>query len=465
MLPRVEPTPVPGLRRIELDIRRDERGWFEESWQAEKFDSLGLGFFRPLQGNASSNLDRGVTRGFHAEPWSKLVTVLSGRVFSAWVDLREGPNWGKTHWSEIEPGVAYFVPKGVANSYQALEAKTTYSYLVDGIWKPGLTYPSIDLFDHELDIPWPIGQIDALTSPKDASNPPLFEARQKQITSWVVFGTGQVGKAMVQVHPGARQIGRSDLDFARATLEDLLDMIPVNSVVVNAAAYTAVDHCETPEGFERAMELNYQFPRMLALACRERSATLVHFSSDYVFDGQATQAYSEESTPSPRSRYGLSKLLGDLALRDCPHSYLIRTSWVFGSGKNFIETITSLARSRDRVTVVSDQIGRPTSASDLAAFTKHLVSTGQDFGTYNLTSEGSAISWFELARFAVSEMGMNPERIQPISTQAFGEGKKLATRPASGLLDLAKAKATGFMPTNWQLAVGQYLRELQSATP
>ena len=116
----VESTPIPGFLRLTLPVHGDNRGWFKENWQREKMVALGLPDFGPVQNNISFNDEVGVTRGIHAEPWDKYVSVATGKVFGAWVDLREGPSFGQVYTTIIEPDVAVYVPRGVGNSYQTL---------------------------------------------------------------------------------------------------------------------------------------------------------------------------------------------------------------------------------------------------------------------------------------------------------------------------------------------------------
>jgi dTDP-4-dehydrorhamnose 3,5-epimerase/reductase len=458
-LPSVEATPIPGLRRISLDIREDERGWFEETYQSEKFADLGLGFFRPVQANASHNLQVGVTRGFHAEPWSKLVTVTNGAVFSAWVDLRPGLTFGATHTAEIRPGTSFFVPKGVANSYQSLEAGTSYIYLVDGIWRPSLSYPSINLFDTSQAIEWPIPAGKASVSPKDLANPSSLKLAETQ-PEIVIFGSGQVSKALQIQFPSARVITRAYFDFGEATESQLGDLIPFDSIVVNAAAFTKVDLAETKGGFDEAMRINFDFPRKLALASKNKSATLIHYSSDYVFTGDASEPYTETETPKPRTKYGISKYLGDLSVDACAHAYIVRTSWVYGDGPNFIRAILGLARQGKPLEVVDDQLGRPTSAEQIAKFTAHLLDTHQDFGTYNLTGAGDVTSWHEVARTTLDAVGINTSSLAPKTSDEYAEGKNLADRPKFSVLDLRKVESTGFKPEDWKLGVQNYAKSL-----
>ena len=129
--PTVESTPIPGMVVVRLDVREDARGWFKENWQREKMVALGLPDFGPVQNNISFNAAAGATRGIHAEPWDKFVSVGTGRVFGAWVDLREGDSFGAVFTVEITPWVAGFlVPRGVGNAFQTLEDATSYTYLV-----------------------------------------------------------------------------------------------------------------------------------------------------------------------------------------------------------------------------------------------------------------------------------------------------------------------------------------------
>ena len=147
---KVQTTAIEGLLIVELDVHGDNRGWFKENWQREKMVAAGLPDFQPVQNNVSFNAEKGVTRGLHAEPWDKFVSVASGRVFGAWCDLREGSaTFGQLVTNEIGPDTAVFVPRGVANGFQALEP-CAYSYLVNDHWSPDaavsythLTLPTI----------------------------------------------------------------------------------------------------------------------------------------------------------------------------------------------------------------------------------------------------------------------------------------------------------------------------------
>jgi dTDP-4-dehydrorhamnose 3,5-epimerase len=169
----VRETAIPGFYEIDLVVHGDQRGWFKENYQRAKMEALGLPKFEIVQNNISFNAEAGVTRGLHAEPWEKFISVANGRVFGAWVDLRKGESFGKVLTLEITPEKAVFVPRGVANGYQTLETNVSYTYLVNAHWSPDARYLAVNLFDEQLGINWPITKDKAIVSEKDLVNPPL----------------------------------------------------------------------------------------------------------------------------------------------------------------------------------------------------------------------------------------------------------------------------------------------------
>ncbi len=172
---KVAKTNIPGFFVIDLAVHGDNRGWFKENYQAAKMQELGLPHFDVVQNNFSYNVERGVTRGLHAEPWEKFISVANGSVFGAWVDLRQGPSFGQTLTLEINPGKAVFVPRGVANGYQTLEENITYTYLVNAHWSPDAQYTFVNLFDPALGITWPIAKAESIISDKDTVHPLLTD--------------------------------------------------------------------------------------------------------------------------------------------------------------------------------------------------------------------------------------------------------------------------------------------------
>ena len=169
----VRETNIPGLLEIDLILHGDNRGWFKENYQKAKMEALGLPVFTIVQNNFSYNEEVGVTRGLHAEPWEKFISVANGKVFGAWVDMRKGDSFGQVFTTEITPDKAIFVPRGVANAYQTLVPKVTYTYLVNEHWSPEASYTFVNLFDPTLKINWPITRAEAITSEKDDAHPLL----------------------------------------------------------------------------------------------------------------------------------------------------------------------------------------------------------------------------------------------------------------------------------------------------
>ncbi|HEX5797339.1 MAG TPA: dTDP-4-dehydrorhamnose 3,5-epimerase family protein [Candidatus Saccharimonadales bacterium] len=170
---RVEESSIPGLYIVDLVLHGDERGWFKENYHKAKLEALGLPAFDIVQNNFSFNAETGVTRGMHAEPWEKFISLAGGKVFGAWIDLRAGAGFGKVFTHVITPDTAIFVPRGVANGYQTLEPNITYTYLVNDHWSPDAKYVSLSLFDPDTNIGWPIGRDKAIVSKKDQANPSL----------------------------------------------------------------------------------------------------------------------------------------------------------------------------------------------------------------------------------------------------------------------------------------------------
>lgn len=171
----VHETCIPGLLLVDLTVHGDARGWFKENYQRAKMMELGVPDLHAVQNNVSFNAQRGVTRGIHAEPWNKFISVASGCVFGAWVDLREGDTFGRVFTCTLDPSKAIYVPKGVGNSFQSLEDDTAYTYLVDAHWSAELKklYTFVNLADPQLAINWPIPLSEAIMSDADLHHPML----------------------------------------------------------------------------------------------------------------------------------------------------------------------------------------------------------------------------------------------------------------------------------------------------
>lgn len=463
-------TPIPDLVVLRLELHEDSRGWFKENWQRKKMLAAGLPDFGPVQNNMSLNAHRGATRGIHTEPWDKLVSVATGRVFAAWVDMREGPSFGEVYYLEMGPDTAVFVPRGVGNSYQALEDGTVYSYLVNDHWRPGISYPALHLGDAMCAIPWPIPLAEAEISEKDHANPTLDAVSAVPPKKTLIIGAnGQLGRALHDQFPRADLLDLvADPDRRVEALDasdpTALAAVPWRdyAVVLNAAAYTAVDAAEAPEGRVTAWTANATAPALLARAADEHGFTLVHYSSEYVFDG-TREFHTEDEPLSPLGVYAQSKAAGDVAVTTARRHYLLRTSWVVGEGRNFVRTMHDLANRGVSPAVVDDQVGRLTFTTELARATAHLLSTRAEFGTYNVTNGGESMTWFDVASEVYALSGRDRKDVTPTTTEAYGAGRKLAPRPQHSVLDLSKLERTGFVPEPASVVLSRYVEALSGS--
>lgn len=224
-------------------------------------------------------------------------------------------------------------------------------------------------------------------------------------------------------------------------------------VVVNAAAYTAVDDAESHR--EEAFAVNAEGPRLLARAAKRHGARLIHVSTDYVFDGRATTAYPEDAPLSPVSVYGQSKAAGEGALaEEYPEgSIIIRTAWLYGAhGGNFPKTMLRLARERDEISVVTDQIGQPTWSADLAQWIATLISSPIRHGIFHGTNAGQT-SWWGFARELFDQMGLDKESIVATTSAAY---PRPAPRPAWSVLGHDAWAAAGLpQPRPWEEALAE----------
>ena len=456
-LPALETTPIPGLVVLRLDLREDARGWFKENWQREKMVALGLPDFGPVQNNMSFNAKRGTTRGIHTEPWDKFVSVANGSAFGAWVDMREGETYGAVFTVELDPATAVFVPRGVGNSYQTLEDGVTYSYLVNEHWRPATAYPALDLADPTVAIPWPIPLDEAEISEKDLNNPRLDAAARMQPKKTLIIGCrGQLGRALQVDFPGSDLVDLDELDVTDAAAVAAWPWHEY-ALVLNAAAYTAVDAAETPDGRRTAWAANAGAPATLARLSREHGFTLVHYSSEYVFDGTAEE-HTEDEPLSPLGVYAQTKAAGDIAVATSPRHYLLRTSWVIGDGNNFVRTMKKLADNGVSPSVVGDQTGRLTFTAELSRATRHLLDVGAAPGTYNLSNGGPVLSWAEIAQAVFRLAGRDGADVTATTTAAyFADKPEASPRPLSSAMSLAKIEATGFVPEDATVALERYL--------
>lgn len=229
------------------------------------------------------------------------------------------------------------------------------------------------------------------------------------------------------------------------------------SLVYHCAAYTAVDAAED-EGKELNYAINVTGTENIAQACHKSGATLVYISTDYVFDGQKPvgQEWLEDDQPDPKTEYGRTKRLGEEAVEKYSDQfYIIRTAWVFGNyGKNFVFTMQNLAKTHPKLTVVSDQHGRPTWTRTLAEFMTYLAENQKAFGYYHLSNDAKEdTTWYDFAKEILKDTDVE---VLPVDSSQFPAKAK---RPLNSTMSLAKAKATGFVIPTWQEALQEFYKQ------
>ncbi len=273
---------------------------------------------------------------------------------------------------------------------------------------------------------------------------------------------GQLGLALQAQYPQARKADVSELDITNREAVLGYDWSGV-SVIVNAAGFTNVDGAETTEGRLAAWKVNATAVSYLAEAARQHDITLVHISSDYVFDG-TKELHAETEDLAPLSVYGASKAAGDLTAASAPKHYILRTSWVIGEGKNFVRTMLGLAEKGVSPTVVADQIGRLTFTSELVRAIDHVLAKSAEPGTYNLTNDGEPASWADITRSIFEFAGHTNLTVTDTTTAEYFAGKEdIAPRPLRSALDLSKIHQTGFTSHTWQDDLKTYIQKEQAA--
>ncbi len=264
----------------------------------------------------------------------------------------------------------------------------------------------------------------------------------------VVGSRGQLGSDLTEVIADRREVDVLAVDLPDIDITDpasvrrVLDSFPAD-VVVNCAAWTAVDDAETNEA--AALRVNGLGPRVLAEACAESGAWLVQVSTDYVFDGEATTPYSEDQAPDPRSAYGRTKLAGEVAVREVlpDRHYVVRTAWLYGrNGANFVKTMARLEGERETVSVVDDQRGQPTYSLDLAEQILALLDARPPAGTFHSTNSGE-VTWFGFTQEIFRLLGADPARVLPTTSAEF---VRPAPRPTYSVLGHEKWAAAGIAP-------------------
>lgn len=277
----------------------------------------------------------------------------------------------------------------------------------------------------------------------------------------IIGANGQLGKALQAKYPQAKAGDIAELDVTNADSVKNYKWDDIK-IVLNAAAYTNVDGAETAEGRITAWKVNAQAVANLAKAAEEHDLTLVHISSDYVFDGTKSP-HSEDEPVSPLSVYAQSKAAGDIVLSITPKHYILRTSWLIGDGPNFVRTMIGLADKDVSPTVVADQVGRLTFTSTLVGTIDHLLTTSAPYGIYNVSNEGEAASWADITRAIFKELDRADLKVIDTTSKEYFAGKPdIAARPPQSTLDLTKIKSVGFSPPDWREQLSEYVKREMS---
>ena len=275
----------------------------------------------------------------------------------------------------------------------------------------------------------------------------------------ITGGYGQLGAALKEILAGEEIL---------LTDSDSMDITSVEQVgkafsdfkpdwLVHGAALTNVDGCE--ENPELAEKVNHIGTKILAKQCKNTGVKMIYISTDYIFDGTKESPYLEDDKPNPQSIYGITKLAGEKEAKDIANAYVLRTSWVYGQGHNFVGTMLKLSDKMDEIKVVNDQFGRPTYALDLAKAIKDVIKKEPEIGIYNVTGDGEIISWADFAK-EIFKIANKYTKITGILTEEYfkgNQGKKIAHRPAYSALDLSKSKKAGLSLRDWREALAEYM--------
>lgn len=275
---------------------------------------------------------------------------------------------------------------------------------------------------------------------------------------------GQLGRAINQIYENSTEYECINTDVAD------LDITNIDAVtklvgevkpyaIINCAAHTNVDACETD--VDNAYRINAIGPRNLSIAATQNHAKLVHVSTDYVFAGDATSPYLEFDSTAPKSMYGKTKLAGENFVKEfAKEHFIVRTAWLYGDGKNFVKTMLRLSETNDKVRVVCDQVGSPTSATELAKAIAYLLPT-DNYGLFHGTCEGSC-SWADFTKEIFRLAGKHTQ-VEAITSEEYSAGAKatVAPRPAYSILENYMLKlTTNHMFAQWEDAIAEYIKGL-----
>lgn len=456
-------TEIEDVLVIESKVFGDHRGWFTENYSKQKFKENGIDI-EFVQDNHSMSAEKDTLRGLHFQlnpkSQTKLIRCTKGRILDVVVDLRKGSTTYKK-WVAVEltseDKKQLLIPKGFAHGFITLTNDVEVQYKVDEYYEPKYDR-SIRFDDPEIGINWGVKK--PILSDKDIKAPLLIDSDVNFSLKVLVTGAdGQLGYDIVKRLDELEidVIGTKRVDFDLTNKDQIRDFIKDMKfdIIIHCAAYTAVDKAEDEK--ELCYAVNVEGTRNIAEVAKEFNARMVYISTDYVFDGSGSEPHNENEETNPINYYGYTKEFGEQIVKTLiDKHFIVRTSWVYGiNGNNFVKTMLQLAKTKDEISVVCDQIGSPTYTKDLAKFVVELIQT-DNFGVYHGVNEGYC-SWYEFAEniFNKSQIQM---KVIPVSSSEY---QTKALRPINSRLSSENTENANIekLP-QWNDALSRFLKEL-----
>lgn len=442
----------------------DNRGYFMEVYNEDEFEKNNLSY-KFVQDNQSFSSQKGIIRGLHFqnEPYAqaKLVRCNKGKIVDVAVDIKKGsPTYLQSVAVELseENKRMLMIPRGYAHGFITLTDDVEVMYKVDNLYNKQCDR-SIRYNDKDINFDWK--QENPILSAKDKENCCIKDSDCNFTIKVLVTGVnGQLGYDVV------KRLGELGLEAKGVDINDfdITDEVHVfeyikkynPDVVVHCAAYTAVDKAENDR--EKCFLINQKGTENIAKAVKAIDASMVYISTDYVYNGEGIEPHFTNSEVQPVNAYGQSKLEGEKAAKKhLDKLFIVRTSWVFGkNGNNFVKTMLRLSGEKDKLSVVSDQIGSPTYTVDLAKLICDMIQT-EKYGTYHGTNSGYC-SWFDFAK-KILELSEKSTEVIAIDSEGY---KTVAKRPKNSRMDSGCLEQAGFeVLPQWEDALKRYLKEIK----